>query len=118
MLGAMLYKFKSRAAGDVIMLEPNGRQILQIIGKGDSLTQGILLPADMPAALSALEAAVQQEAQALEQKSREAQAAGEPEASAAHDAKAEAVLLRQRAAPFIALVQRSHAADKEIVWGV
>jgi hypothetical protein len=118
----MLYKFKSRAAGDVIMLEPNGRQILEIIGKGDSLVKGILLPADMPAALSALEAAVQQEAQALEEKAREAQATGEPEGGATtserQDAKNEAVLLRQRAAPFITMVQRSHAADKEIVWGV
>jgi ABC-type branched-subunit amino acid transport system substrate-binding protein len=29
----MLYKFKSRSAPDLIMLEPHGRQILQIIGK-------------------------------------------------------------------------------------
>ena len=29
----MLYKFRSREAGDVIMLEANGRQILDIIGK-------------------------------------------------------------------------------------
>ena len=29
----MLYKFKSKAAGDLIMLEPNGRRVLQIIGK-------------------------------------------------------------------------------------
>ena len=30
----MLYKFKSRATADVIMLEPNGRQLVQIMGKG------------------------------------------------------------------------------------
>ena len=29
----MLYKFKSRATADVIMLEPNGRQLVQILGK-------------------------------------------------------------------------------------
>ena len=29
----MLYKFKSKAAGDLIMLEPNGRRVLEIIGK-------------------------------------------------------------------------------------
>ena len=29
----MLYKFKSRSAPDLIMLEPHGRQILQIVGK-------------------------------------------------------------------------------------
>ena len=40
----MLYKFKSKAAGDLIMLEPNGRRVLQIIGK-DPQPQGIILPA-------------------------------------------------------------------------
>lgn len=29
----MLYKFKSRATADLIMLEPQGRQIVTIIGK-------------------------------------------------------------------------------------
>ena len=29
----MLYKFKSRATADVIMLESNGRQVLEIVGK-------------------------------------------------------------------------------------
>ncbi|MEY3765650.1 MAG: hypothetical protein RLZ03_609, partial [Pseudomonadota bacterium] len=29
----MLYKFKSKATGDLIMLEPHGRQILSLIGK-------------------------------------------------------------------------------------
>ncbi|MEN9376283.1 MAG: hypothetical protein RL710_1440, partial [Pseudomonadota bacterium] len=29
----MLYKFKSKITGDVIMLQPNGRRVLEIIGK-------------------------------------------------------------------------------------
>jgi hypothetical protein len=29
----MLYKFKSRSTGDLIMLEVNGRQVLEILGK-------------------------------------------------------------------------------------
>jgi len=49
-----MYKFKSRAAGDLIMLEPNGRQILGIIGKYDSPadSKGILLPEQMPEAIA------------------------------------------------------------------
>ena len=48
-----MYKFKSRAAGDLIMLEPNGRQILAILGRTDtaSQAQGILLPEHMPEAI-------------------------------------------------------------------
>ena len=47
----MLYKFKSKNTGDVIMLEPHGRQVLEIIGK-EAGPQGIILPEQMPAALS------------------------------------------------------------------
>ena len=49
----MLYKFKSRAAADLILLEPQGRQILEIIGKTPGPT-GIVTAAQIPAALAAL----------------------------------------------------------------
>jgi hypothetical protein len=49
----MLYKFKSKATGDVIMLEPQGRQILQIMGKDPGL-KGIILPLDRAALSVAL----------------------------------------------------------------
>ena len=53
----MLYKFKSKASGDLIMLEANGRRVLEIIGK-DAGPTGIILPEQMPAAIAALEAAI------------------------------------------------------------
>ena len=53
----MLYKFKSKAAADLIMLEPHGRQILEIIGKTPG-NNGIVTAAQIPGAISALEAAV------------------------------------------------------------
>jgi hypothetical protein len=56
----MLFKFKSKAAGDLIMLEPNGRRVLQIIGK-DPGPKGIILPQEMPAAIRALEDAIAKE---------------------------------------------------------
>ena len=49
----MLYRFKSKAAGDVVMLEPNGKQVLEILGK-DPAHPGIILPEQMPAAIQAL----------------------------------------------------------------
>ena len=53
----MLYKFKSKADGDLIMLEANGRKVLEIIGKAPGV-QGIILVADMAAAVTALQAAI------------------------------------------------------------
>ena len=110
----MLYKFKSKVTGDLIMLEPNGRQILKLIGKDDdtSRVKGILLPPDIPAAIAAIERAISVEDIALQQRQHDAQAAGE---TLAH---ADQVSLRQRAVPFIEMLQRCHKADKEIVWGV
>ncbi len=107
----MLYKFKSKAAGDVIMLEANGRQILELIGKADpdQLIKGILLPAEMPTAITDLQTAI---AEAQARRKREA----DQEVSAGLDLNP--ITLSQRAQPFIDMLQRCHKADKEIVWGV
>ncbi len=99
----MLYKFKSKGAGDLIMLEANGRRVLEVIGK-DAGPKGIILPEQMPAAISALEAAI-----ALEE--------SRPD-EAADSAAIEGPGLRQRAVPFIEMLKRNHAAGTEVVWGV
>ena len=110
----MLYKFKSKVTADLIMLEPNGRQMLTLIGKSESgsLSKGILEPQDMPAAISALERAIAEDDEVQQQRLREALAAGEKLA------RSDVVSLRQRAVPFIDMLRRCQAADKEIVWGV
>ena len=108
----MLYKFKSRATPDLIMLEPNGRRVLQLIGKPVDEQQGILQPADMPAAIAALEAAMAQEEAA--RRAAEAEAAEQGETLP----EFESVSLRQRATPFIEMLHRCQAANKEVVWGV
>ena len=49
----MLYRFKSQATADVVMLEPNARQLLDVIGKTPG-PQGIVTVDQIPAAVSAL----------------------------------------------------------------
>ena len=107
----MLYKFKSKAAGDLIMLEPNGRQVLQIIGK-DPAPKGIILPEEMPGAISALEAAVSREDADRKSRTDEAVSNGEPPRGG------EGVSLRQRTVPFLDMLRRCEKAQQEIVWGV
>jgi hypothetical protein len=109
-----MYKFKSRAAGDLIMLEPNGRQILTILGRTDaqSQTQGILLPEHMPEAIGKLEAAIQADEDHKAALVKDAQEKGET------PPRFEGISLRQRALPFIEMIRRSQREDKEIVWGV
>jgi hypothetical protein len=107
----MLFKFKSKAAGDLIMLEPNGRRVLEIIGK-EALPKGIILTEQMPAAMAALEAAIAREEADQEAMVEEAKAKGEV------PPKFEAVSLRQRAVPFLDMLRRCEKAGQEIVWGV
>ena len=114
----MLYKFKSKATGDLIMLEPQGKQILQLIGKEPG-AKGIILPTEMMAAVDALNAAVAQEEQTLEAAKDAAQNRGSDAGAAALVAEGpRSISLRQRVVPFIDMLRRAHAEDKEVVWGV
>ena len=117
----MLYKFKSKATGDLIMLEPQGKQILNIIGK-DPGAKGIIMVSEMMAAIDALHAAVVQEEQArqaVKEAAKEApQAHGaDPEAASSADGP-RVIGLKQRVVPFVDMLRRAHAEDKEVVWGV
>lgn len=111
----MLYKFKSKNTGDIIMLQANGQQLLEIIGKATTESvpeKGIILPEQIPAALSALQAAIVQE----EADRAEAVA----QALAKHEAVPHfaAIALRMRAQPFIQMLERCQKDGDEVVWGV
>ena len=106
----MLYKFKSRAAADLIMLEPQGRQIVTLMGKTPGAS-GIVTAEQIPAAIAALEAAV-----AAEEALPAVQNDGDEEVAEAE--RADVVRLRQRVAPFIDMLRRSAAAGVDVVWGV
>jgi len=100
----MLFKFKSKNAGDVIMLEANGRKVLEVIGK-DAGPTGIVLADQMPAAIKALKEAI-----ALEESHDEN-----------HDENVvygDSPGLRQRAMPFIDMLERNHKAASDVTWGV
>lgn len=108
----MLYKFKSKATGDLIMLEANGDRVMRILGR-EPAAQGILEVAAMPGALAALEAAVA----ADEAAGTGAGPAGSDAADEAADPAAR-VSLRQRVWPLVETIRRAHAAGADIVWGV
>ena len=111
----MLYKFKSRSTADVIMLEPNARQLLQIVGKDPDEHHGIVAVAQIPAAIAALEAAI-----AAEESGNKANA--QPDAEDDSDDEEEggnaqgSVGLRQRAVPLLDMLTRSAAENNDVVW--
>jgi Domain of unknown function (DUF1840) len=100
----MIYKFKSKATGDVIMLGPNGDQMLRILGREPS-AKGIIEVEHMAAAIDALQAAVRAE---------EVQAEADEDAAAPRVG----VSLRQRVWPVIDMLKRARDAGQPVVWGV
>ena len=48
----MLYKFKSKVTGDLIMLEPDAKRMLKIMDREDQV-KGIFLAEQMPQAIAA-----------------------------------------------------------------
>lgn len=108
----MLYKFKSQASAEVIMLPANGDQMLSIIGKEVS-PQGIITVEQIPAAIAAIEAAI-----AAGEAAEKAPAAGEGAEKEEKMSEEDAINLAQRAAPFLALLKESKEGGASVVWGV
>jgi hypothetical protein len=105
----MLYEFKSKAAGTVVMTGPVAERLLAIVGKEPGPT-GIFTVAQMPAALAALQAAVDLE-----------KAEGPPPAGTDDEPHPpdgpRAVSLAQRAWPLMELLRAAHKADQPVTWG-
>ena len=107
----MLYKFKSKATGDLILLEPQGRQFLSLIGKTIE-PKGIIEPEQMPEAIRALQQAVKTE------ELQQAEAVAQAKACGQTAPKLEAISLRQRTKPIIDMLERCHKAGQPMLWGV
>jgi hypothetical protein len=111
----MIFEFKSRATGSVIMTRPVAEWILQIVGKTTGAT-GIITVEQMPGAIVALRKAIDEERQALRARAAEDREPGED--ASADDRDTYPVSLAQRAFPFIEMLEAAHKAGKDITWGV
>ena len=114
----MLFKFKSKACADLIMLEADGRRVLKAM-VGDDPVKGIVVVADLAQALSRLDAAVAQDEALRQAKADKAKA---PTSDLDEDGERESVLpavrLAQRAAPMQQMLRRCLAEEADLVWGV
>lgn len=107
----MIYKFRSKAAGDVIMLGPTGDAVLRAAGR-EPAPQGIFEPAAMPAARAAIERAIEADDAARAEAEAQARAEG------ANLPRGDGLGLRQRAWPLVEMMKRAEGAGEPIVWGV
>ena len=102
----MHYVFKSKADADLIMMQPEGDQILTSIGKTPA-PQGIIEAKAIAAAIRALKEAI-----ALEDAAHRADPAFEEEG------RIERIGLRQRAWPMLEMMKRAVAENADIVWHI
>ena len=107
----MIYKFKSKATGDLIMLAPQGDALMRALGR-EPAAQGIIELAAMGQALEGIAAAV------AEDEMVRAQAASEASGKGAGLPPRQGVALRQRLWPMVEMLRRAQAAGEPIVWGV
>ena len=106
----MLYEFKSRATGSVVMTQKVAERLLAIIGKPHGET-GIITVAQMPQAIAALQAAVATERAAPEHDKQS-------EEQAREQGRPTPVSLEQRAWPLIDMLKAALAGGKDVTWGV
>jgi len=110
---AMLYEFKSKATGTVVMTGEVAERLLAIVGKAPGRT-GIFTVEQMGPAIAALQAAVDEE------KATSAPAVPDtpedPDEQAADGRRP--ISLAQRAWPLIDMLRSAQAADKVVTWGV
>ena len=104
----MIYRFKSKATADLIVMGPVGDNLLRLAGR-EPADKGIIEVSALPAAIAAIEAAV-----AAEEVTRKASGADEPDDAAGGDN----VGLRQRAWPLLEMMRRAQREGADIVWGV
>ncbi|MGS0755678.1 DUF1840 domain-containing protein [Roseateles sp. GG27B] len=107
----MIYKFKSKAGSDVIMLSAHGDQMLTLLGRAPS-AKGLVDVPDLAAAISALERAVAADEANFAQAVADAKAVNQPAP------RRTGISLHQRAWPLIELLRRSQKAGQPLLWGV
>jgi hypothetical protein len=108
----MIYKFKSPATGDLVMLADTGDRLLRAIGREPS-ARGIIEVEAMPAAIAAIDAAIE-----ADEAARRGASAPDDEPEARAEAAPGALPLRRRFWPMVQMLERAHAARESVVWGV
>jgi hypothetical protein len=109
----MLYEFKSKATGTVVMTGEVAERLLAIVGKAPGRT-GIFTVEQMNPAIAALQAAVDEEKAA--NASTVPDTPEDPDAQAADGRRT--ISLAQRAWPLIDMLRSARAADQVVTWGV
>ncbi len=104
-----MFRFKSKAAADVIYLPDAAQQVLAALGR-EAAPQGIIELSDLETAQQALLAAVEADEAAFAALVAEAQARGEA------PPRRQGISLRQRVWPLLDMLRLSAAERVDVIW--
>ena len=102
----MIYRFKSKATGDLIMMGSVAEEILRAIGKTPA-PRGLIDRTDLSSAILALERAIHADASSRTGKAHDGVPSGEAD---------EDVSLGRHAWPLLDMLRRSQQEGADIVW--
>lgn len=116
--GWAMIEFTSKVGGAVSLLTPDARQLLGVLGKDAAAVHGVITPAQLSAAIVALEAAgrAQADTHRAALAAREQRMARDQQTP--EDEQGPPVSLTQRAFPLLELLRRAEAAGEPVLWGV
>ena len=103
----MIYTFRSKAAGDLIMLGEHGDRVMKLLGR-EPAVKGIFEARDLGALIARLESAVADEPAPKP----------EPGKDNSDDDRGALVAMKTRVWPLIEMMRRAQAANVPVVWGV
>jgi hypothetical protein len=99
----MIYTFRSKAAGDLIMLGEHGDRVMTLLGR-EPAAKGIFEARDLGALIARLQSAVADEPA--------------PKPGKDDDDHGALVSMKARVWPLIDMMRRAQAANEPVVWGV
>jgi len=117
----MLFKFKSKSCGDLIMLEEGGKLVLSLIGK-EPAAQGIIEVQDMAKSIKLLESVLLKngigEHIAPVESTRLKEGVENKFGGREGDESLDPVTVKQRVIPFLEMIKTCQSQGHPIVWGV
>lgn len=109
-----LVVFRSKAAGEIFMFAETAQRIFDIIGK-DNAERGVITADQVPAALARLQAAVDEEKQALKASDDEIE---QSDRRGEDGVTARPITLGQRAFPLLEMLRAAQNKQVDVTWGV
>jgi len=106
----MLFRFKSQATADLVMLEADAKAALRLMGKAIT-PQGVVSPDQLSRAIAVLQQAASEDL-ALRRKERQ----GAPDLDTGADDTDPDIRVSQRLVPLINLLDQANQAGVAVVW--